>query len=62
MKKVTIICEKTGKVAAEVMVSVSSLNYQTNDSETYEEAWNSAVEDGLVSGDVRKEYEFQIRI
>ena len=58
--KVAIIEKKSKSVAASVPVSLGGLNYQPSQSELFNQAWESAVEDGLVEKDKKSSYEFQV--
>jgi len=60
--KVEIIETKSKSVVATVPVSLGGLNYKPSHSELYDEAWQSAVEDGLVGPDKKADYEFQVAL
>lgn len=58
--KVAIIEKNSRSVVATVPVSLGGLNYQPSQSELCEQAWESAVEDGLVDEGKKSDYEFQV--
>lgn len=58
--EVGIIEKATGKVVATITVIEVGLNYAPNEEEHYKDAWQSAVEDGLVDEANPDAYKFVI--
>lgn len=58
--KIAIIEKKSRSVVASVPVSLGGLNYLPSHSELYEQAWESAIEDGIVDKDKKADYEFNV--
>ncbi len=59
--KVLIIEIESGRVAAAVPVIIQGANYTPSDAEYFNEAWRTAVEDGIVDANKRRLYRFELR-
>jgi len=56
---VMIVNKSTNRVVAKYAIRMQSLNYRPSEQEYFTEAWECAVEDGIVDAEHRDEYSFQ---
>ena len=59
--EVEIIENDSGKVACRYTVNLRGLNYTPAQDEYFSEAWQCAVEDGVVQDDNRGKYSFRLK-
>ena len=57
--EVSIIDNETGKAIATYTVNLSGQNYTPSDEEYYSEAWQCAVDDGVVDKELKDKYSFR---
>lgn len=55
-----LIFDCGGKLISRQSIAVGGTNYQTEEEDFFDAAWDAAVEDGLIDPDLRSDYSFQI--
>jgi hypothetical protein len=55
-----LIFDNAGKLISRQSVAVGGMNYQTEEEDFFDAAWDAAVGDGLVDPDLRSDYSFQM--
>lgn len=58
--KVLIVDASNKKLVAKIPISFGLANTQTTEKDVFDEAWKTAIEDGLVEKNKRENYRFSI--
>ena len=60
--KVFITDKETGSLIAEYVINLRALNYEVQESEYFDEAWENAVQDKLITKGSRQDYNFNFEL